>query len=198
MAFELTNFLKHFIALIEDEDLEIWEVKVTFLDKCQNSSWCTNNYMRLLKTFQESDMFIDWHSTINDLSPDIWKLSRESGKLFLDLISELSIVTQDKCRAWFRCVWKLMEDCKHKDSSLPHSWLCLTQDVNTDHCLGNALLLYFWGVLKTTINNGTLKLWLQEQIFETSCIHWDVLEPKFILTFRCRSSSNLKSPWRHI
>jgi hypothetical protein len=73
-----------------------------------------------------------------------------------------------------------MKDCEDEDSGLAHAWLGLAEDVDTDHGLRDALLLDFRGVLETTVNNGSLQLWSEKHVLETSGVDWGagVLDPK--------------------
>jgi hypothetical protein len=92
----LTDFLKHFVALIEDEDLEVREVKVTLLDEGKDTAWSTNNDVRLFESLEKSDVLVDGNTTIDHLCSDVWKLGRETSEFLLDLIGEFSVVAEDK------------------------------------------------------------------------------------------------------
>lgn len=136
--------------------------------------------MRLLDTLEESDVLVEGNTTIYDLCAQLGKLLLESIELLLDLVGKLSVVAEHKSWARLRVLGKLMKDSKDKDCSLSHTWLGLAEDVNTNHGLRDALLLDFWGVLETTINNGSLELWSEKHVLETCWVDWGawVLDPK--------------------
>jgi len=99
--------------------------------------------VRLLDTLEQGNMLVKRYSTIDDLSADMRHLPLESLELFLDLIGKLSVVAEDKSRAWLRIIWKLMQGGEHKDCGLAHTRFGLAEDVDTNHSLRDALLLDF-------------------------------------------------------
>ena len=105
---KLTNFLKHFVALVKDEDLKVREVEVTTLYKLEDSAWSAYDDVWLLASLKEGHMVVQGDTAINDLSADIWHLALESNELFFDLVGEFSIMTKNKSRAGLRIDWKLM------------------------------------------------------------------------------------------
>ncbi len=176
----LTDFIQHFVAFVENEDLQVWQVEVTLLDKLEDSSWCTDNDVRLLETLEESDVITDGDTSIDNLSSDVWHLRLQSHKLLFDLICQLSVMAEHKCGAGLGILGQLMQNSQNEDCCLAHTWFCLAQNVNTNHSLWNALLLDLWGMFEPAINDGSLQLRLQKHVFEASWVDrcaW-VLNPK--------------------
>ena len=92
----LTDFLEHFIALIENEDLDVGQVEVATLDELEDSAWSADNDVWLLHSLEQSHVLVKGHTAVNDLGADVWHLSLESLELLLDLISEFSVVAEDE------------------------------------------------------------------------------------------------------
>ena len=165
---------KHLIAFIKNEELKIWKIQILLLDKLQDSSWGTHNDVGRFDSLELLNLILDWLSTIHYFCSEVWQVLCESEKLFLYLIGELSGVTHDQGWNWLWVIWQLVKNCQDKDCGLSHTSLSLTNDIDTDHCLRDALLLHFWGMLKCAINNCSLELRLKEKIFEscsmTCCI----------------------------
>jgi len=97
--------------------------------------------MGRLQTFQQVNVLLDGLPSIHHLSPHIRKIFCEPIELVLDLIGELTSVTKDEGRDWFRVFWQLMKNCQDENCSLSHTGLGLTKHIHAYHCLRNALLL---------------------------------------------------------
>ncbi len=152
----LTDFLEHFVALIEDEDGQVWEIEVLLVDQSKNSTRCSYNNVWGIHTFEKVNMFLDWLSTVYNLCLNSWKMSGESVELILDLVCKLSSVAKNQCWNWFRVFWQLVKNCQNEDGSLSHTGLCLAKDVNTNHSLGDAFLLDLRWMLKSSLCNSSL------------------------------------------
>lgn len=74
------------------------------------SAWGSDNDVWRLQAFKQVDLVLDGLPSVNNLCSYIWKIFCESSELVLNLISELSSVTKDKSRKWFRVVWQLMKN----------------------------------------------------------------------------------------
>ena len=92
----LTDFLEHFVALIENEDLDVGQVEVTTLDELEDSAWSADNDVRLLDTLEQGYVLVKGHTAINNLGADVWHLSLESLELLLDLVGKFSVVAEDE------------------------------------------------------------------------------------------------------
>lgn len=143
MKIALTNSLKHFIALVEYEDLQVGQIEVSSLYKLLDSAWCSHNDVRLLNALEKSNVLVDGHTTIDNLGSNVGKLLLESVELLLDLIGELSVVAENKGRARLGVLGKLMKDGENENSGFSHTRLSLAENVNTNHSLRDALLLHF-------------------------------------------------------
>jgi hypothetical protein len=98
----LTYFFEHFVALVEDEYLQVAEVKVALLDESEDAAWGADDHMGLLNALKESDVLADGNTTIDHLGAQLGKLLLESVELLLYLVSELSIVAKHEGRARLR------------------------------------------------------------------------------------------------
>jgi hypothetical protein len=68
----------------------------------------------------------------------------------------------------------LLENGEDKDSSLSHSRHGLTNNVSSNDCLGNAFLLNLRRMFETTINDGSVELVFEQEIFESSTMNTGV------------------------
>ena len=53
--------------------------------------------MRGQKTLEKFHLVVDWLSSIDHLSPDVLQIFVEPVELILDLVGQLSSVTEDQC-----------------------------------------------------------------------------------------------------
>ena len=106
-------------------------------------------------------MLVDGLSTVDYFGSDLWQMLGKSCELFLDLIGELSSVTEDQCRYRFGVLRQLMKNCENEHCSLAHARLGLAQDIYTDHGIRDAFLLNFRRMFKSAIHNGSLQLGLE-------------------------------------
>ena len=117
----LTYFFEHLVALVEDEDLEVAEVKVALLDEGEDTAWGADDHVGLLDALEEGDVLADGDTTVDHLCAQLGKLLLESIKLLLDLVSELSVVAEHECRARLGVLGQLMKDSEDEDSGLSHA-----------------------------------------------------------------------------
>jgi len=87
-------------------------------------------------------MLLNWLAAIDDLSADFLHELSKSVKLFLNLVSQLSSVAQNKRAAGRGAFANTLQDGDHKDCRLTHSRHGLTEHVNAQHSLWNTTLLY--------------------------------------------------------
>lgn len=97
--------------------------------------------MGWFETFQKLNVFVDGLSSIDDLSPYLWKVHRESCELLLDLICQFSSMAENEGRYWLRVLRQLMEDGEDKYSGLAHTRFGLAEHIDTNHCIWDAFLL---------------------------------------------------------
>lgn len=92
----LTDFLEHFVALIENEDLKVGKIEIASLYEGKDSSWGSNDDVGLLDTLEEGDVLLNGNTTVDNFGSDVGELGLESNELLLDLIGKLSVVAEDK------------------------------------------------------------------------------------------------------
>jgi hypothetical protein len=106
------------------------------------TSWCGDNDVRVsLLLVQNIDIILNWSTTVEDRSLDVWQVFAESRILVLDLEGQLTCVTHDKNRGLTRDRLDSLKSRQHKDCSLTKTRLCLTKDICTDNGLRDAYLL---------------------------------------------------------
>jgi hypothetical protein len=139
----LTGFIEHLVALVQNELLEGVELQIFSTGEGEDSAGGTNDDVRgKLVVFEELDIIIYWHTTVESGTSNLWKIFCESIELFLDLIRELSSIAQDEGSSW---LWvslvDLVQDRKDEDSGLTHTGLCLAQYILSINSGWDALLL---------------------------------------------------------
>ena len=163
---ELTDIVEQLVALVKDEHLQVLDGKSLFARQVKDTAWGANDDVGSLIALEQLRMLLNGLATIDDLSADFLHELGESVELFLDLVSQLSGVAQNKSAAGRGAFANALQDGDHEDRRLTHSRHGLAEHVNAQHCLGNATLLDVRGVLKTTVGDALLQLWLKEHVFE--------------------------------
>ena len=115
------DFIKHLVALIQDEHLEVVESHHLAVDQVADSAWSTNNDVRRRKRLQQFLMSVDWHTTVEGFCPYVLEVLGESGNLVSDLDCKLSGVAKDDCgdRLWL--IVEVVQNGKDEDCSLAHT-----------------------------------------------------------------------------
>lgn len=97
MWYSLTNLVKHFVAFIENEVLDVSERKGLVADQSVKSTRSTNDDVRvLLLVLQELEILGHRRTTVEDGGLDLGEVLAESGVLVLDLVCQLSSVAHDE------------------------------------------------------------------------------------------------------
>jgi hypothetical protein len=125
--------------------------------------------MRGSLALEDLNIFLHGDAAEEDLRAHVGVLS-ESIELLLDLVSQLSGVAQDEGGVWLRVLVHLLKDRNHEHGSLSHTRDGLANNISSHNGLGDALLLDFRGVLKTAINDGSVQLVLEQEVFEASTV----------------------------
>ena len=60
--------------------------------------------------FQNLLILLDWYTAEKDLLSNVWEVLRESVCLLLDLVGELSRVTQNEGGCWLGVIIELLQD----------------------------------------------------------------------------------------
>lgn len=142
----------------------------------ENSTGGSDNDMRRSQSLEHFDLVLDGCSTIDDFGSQASEVLGESLKLLLDLVGELSGVAKDEGRDRLGVLRELMQDSENENCGFSHTRLCLAKNINTNHGLGNALLLNFRRVLETALGDGSLELRFQEKVLEAGSINCGILE----------------------
>ena len=165
---ERTDYFEHFVTLVQDKVLQVFEFEHAFLYKCKNPPRSSNDHMRAVRSLEQFNLLTDWLTTVDNFSADLRHILLEPCKFVLDLIGKLAGVTQDQSRHVFWLLVHLVEYGKHEHSGLSHSRLCLAEGINPDHRVRDAFLLHGRGMLKTAIDDRSLQLRLEQYILESS------------------------------
>ena len=116
-----TCFLKHLIALVKNQNLEVSEIKFLLFDQSKDSTWSSYNNVRGLNSFKNLDVITNGLSTVHDLSSELRQVFGKSSKFVLDLIGKLTNMAENKGRARFGLFRQLMENSENKHCRLTHS-----------------------------------------------------------------------------
>ena len=171
----LTNILEYLIALIEDEDLEVLQVEGLVLSKMENTAWGADNDVGSVGSLEHLLLLIERLSTKDALGSNSWDELRKTSEFTLDLVGELTGVSKHDDRAGLGVLTEAVKGGEDEDGSLSHTRDSLAEDINTHDCLGDTLLLDVRGMLKTTVDDGLLKLGSQDHILEGSGVDTDVV-----------------------
>ena len=121
LSVELTDVFEHFVALIEDEHLDVLKAEGLISDKGQNSSWCANDNMWRCCSFKELDLCLNRLSAKNDFGANCFHELGKSGKLSLDLVCKFTRVAEDQSRAWSWFFAQTLQYGEYENSCLSHS-----------------------------------------------------------------------------
>jgi hypothetical protein len=122
--------------------LQVRQVEVLLLSQSEDSAGGAHNNVRGLHSLEYLDVVSDGQATVEDLSLHLRQVLSESGELILDLVCELTGVTDDESRAGLGVFWQLMQNCQNKYSGLSHTRFGLAEDVHSNHSMRDAFLLY--------------------------------------------------------
>ena len=86
----LTDVFEYFVALVEDEHLEVVEVERLVLGKVQDTAWGADNDVRRVRTLEHLLLLLEGLTAKDHLRADVRDELRQAGEFALDLISELT------------------------------------------------------------------------------------------------------------
>ena len=107
---ELTDVLENFIALVEDEDLEVVQVERLVLGEVKNTTGGADDDVRGIRALKHLLLLLKRLSAQDALSLHVGHEFGETVEFALDLIGELAGVSEDKGSAWLGV---LVEAVKH-------------------------------------------------------------------------------------
>jgi hypothetical protein len=140
----LTKLLQHFVALVQNEMLDLLRVEVFVASQGVEAAWGGDDDVRALGlVFEELDVLGDWGATKHDRSAHIGHVSREARILVPNLVREFSGVTQHDHGNLPVNGLELLQGSEHKDSGFSVTRFGLAEDIHSKHGLGNAFLLHY-------------------------------------------------------
>lgn len=140
------GFVEHLVALVQDEMLQVIQLQSWILcwgaAEGLDSTWSTYyDVWGSFLVFQNLLVLRDWDTAKEDLLSQVTEVLGESIKLLLDLVGELSRVTQNEGGGWLGVVVELLQDRQDEDCGLSETGDGLTEDVTTVVGLWDTLLL---------------------------------------------------------
>jgi hypothetical protein len=134
--------VEHLVALIEDEGFDVAQGKNLVADKSIETARGSNNDIRVrLLVLEELDVLCHGCSAVEDRGLDVWEVFAESCVLVLDLVSQFASVAHDQHLTLSRNGFELMQGSKDEYCGLTKTGLGLAEDIDVEHCRGNAYLL---------------------------------------------------------
>lgn len=96
---QLTKLLKHLVALIQGEVLDILCIQNFVSDEgIQPTRGCNNNMWTSVLLAQYLCIFLDRRSTIEGVNPNLWHILGESSVLIFDLKGKFPGMAEDDDR----------------------------------------------------------------------------------------------------
>jgi len=134
------ELLQHFIALVENEMLDVLQAQLSASHQSQNSAWRSDDDVRrvLAKSFS---VVLDWHTAEEDAHFDGGHVLAESFVLLGDLEGELSRVAENDGADLAIDGLHLLKSSKYENGSFTHTRFGLAEHVHTEHGLWDALVL---------------------------------------------------------
>lgn len=137
-----TNLVKHLVALIEDEALNIAKAQVLVANKGVETTRSGDDDVGVsFLVLEDVDVILDGGTTVEDRSLDVRQILAETGVLVLDLESKLAGVAHNQDRALSSNGLDLLQGCQDEDGSFTKTGLGLTENVGSKNGLRDAVLL---------------------------------------------------------
>merc|ERR1719237_716083 len=135
------ELLEHFVALVEDEVLEVLEVELLAPDQRQDPAGSADDDVRAVG-LEHLLVLGDRQATEEHSGLDAGHVLGEPLVLFADLEGELPGVAHDEHGDLSVLRLDLLQGGQHEDGRLAHPGLGLAQDVHAEHGLRDALVLH--------------------------------------------------------
>jgi hypothetical protein len=94
-----------------------------------------------LLVLQNLSVLLDWGSSVEHGSLDVWHVLAETGILVLNLVSQLTSVAHNQDRCLARDRFDLLKGSQHENRGFSETRFGLAKDVGAEDCLWNAYLL---------------------------------------------------------
>ena len=97
MQGQLTNLVKHLVALIKNEVANATKTQLLVADKGIEAAWSSYDDMRMGFLVAENlDILLDWHATVEHGSLDVGHVLSEAVILVFNLVGEFAGVAHDE------------------------------------------------------------------------------------------------------
>ena len=133
--------VEQLVALVKDEDLQVLHAESLVANEVKDTAWGSDDNVGRSEALKHLYMVGFGLSAKDDLGADVLHELCESIKLSLDLMGEFSVVGEDEGTAGLGVGREVLEDSKHEDGGLAHSRDSLTEHIDAEDGLGDALLL---------------------------------------------------------
>jgi hypothetical protein len=132
--------LQHFIALIENEMLEMLQVELLVADEGENAAGCADNDMRCHR-LQRLLVLLNRHAAEEHSDLNARHVLAEALIFLADLESELASMTHDEDVGLIVGGFELLEGGENEHGRLSHTTLGLAENVHAQNGLWNAFVL---------------------------------------------------------
>jgi len=101
---------EHLVTFVKDENLKVIELHHLVPAKLHDSAWCSNDDVWRLWPFQYLNILLNGNSSKENFGSDVGEMFSESFNFFLDLVSQLSDITQNQNSSWLWLFFQLLQD----------------------------------------------------------------------------------------
>lgn len=171
----LTDAFEDSVALVEDEHLDVLGGHALVLGEGEDSAWGSDDDVGWSVALEELLVPGEGLTSVDDRGAELLHVPGHTVELTLDLVGELTVVAEDEGGDWGWVLVEALEDGQDKDSGLTHTRHGLAEDVDSEDGLWDALLLDIGWMLKSAVNDGLLKLGLEEHVLEGGGVDTDVV-----------------------
>lgn len=138
----VTNLIQHFIAFIEDEDLDVPKAKFLLSDQSVQTTRSSDDDMRVGVFIGEGfDILLHWCASVKDCCLHFWQIFAEPGVFVLNLVGKFTGVTHNKDCALAGHRLDLLKCSENEDGCLSETGLSLAENIGSENGLRNAHLL---------------------------------------------------------
>lgn len=92
----LTHLVEESVTLIEDEHLEVVEVKVLGLDESQDAAGGADDDVRWVGSLEQLDVVLHGLTTVDDLGAERLHVLGEAEELVLDLVGQFASMANNE------------------------------------------------------------------------------------------------------
>lgn len=157
--------LEHLVTFVEDKVSALGEIDGAISEKGKEPSRSSHNDIWGVGSLEDFNVAGHGNTPVKDIHSDSRHVLCEARKLVSDLEGKLASMAEDDGGDFSGNRVNLLQSGQDKNGSLAHSRLCLAQNVHSENCLWDALLLdytqvrlaayTFRGMLKSAINDRT-------------------------------------------